>query len=308
MIASFHHILIPLDGSRLAEAILPPAMTIAASTNAGLTLLHVIEHDAPSSVHGEQHLDSVAEATAYLEQISGRCQDAGIDIDVHVHPNEEHDVPRSIAEHAAELGVDLIALATHGSGGIRGFVYGNVAQRVLRRTTTPVLLVHPNGVVRVPLAERVILVPLDGGFDAEAALPYAELLANSMHSALRLVRVVPTITTVRGSATASATFSPGATAGMLDLEAQQARDYLAEVAIRLPDQLDVSGEVVRGAVADGLVDAARRLNVDLLVMSTHARSGIEGFLTGSIGAALLGRLHRPLLLIPMHASSAIGDE
>ena len=308
MIEPFRHIIVPLDGSRLAEAALPSAVAIATRMNARVTLLHVIEHKAPTSVHGERHLNKILDAAAYLSEIARRYQDTGAAIDTHVHPNEEHYVAQSIAEHADELGVDLVALATHGSGGIRGLIFGSVAQQVLRRTTTPVLLVRPESDPHTPFANRAILVPLDGGADAEAALPYAEMLANELPSALRLVRVVPTVGTVRGPAGASATFSPVATAGLLDIEAGQARDYLTTVMARLPGHLDVTGEVRRGSVPDALIEAAAMTNADLTVVATHAKAGIESFLAGSVGATLLDRLARPLLLIRIHDSSGAGDE
>ena len=100
----------------------------AAACHAQLTLLHVIEHDAPETVHGETHLAVPEAADAYLRDVTTRLTAMGADVDAHVHPNEEHDVARSTAEHAHELRADLVALTTHGSGGLRGLLVGSIAQ------------------------------------------------------------------------------------------------------------------------------------------------------------------------------------
>ena len=92
----FKHLLVPLDGSRLAEAALPAAAFLAARLGASVTLIHIIEHDAPQEVHGEHHLTSGDEACAYLEAAARHMQEhaPGVTLDVerHVHTAEMKDV------------------------------------------------------------------------------------------------------------------------------------------------------------------------------------------------------------------------
>ena len=130
--APFTSIIVPLDGSPLAEAALPPAVALAARLGARVTLLHVLEADAPATVHGAPHLVSATAADLYLHTVAERWGGRGCELLTHVHPNLAHDVARGIADHTAELGADLIALCTHGSGGVRGFLFGSIAQQVLR--------------------------------------------------------------------------------------------------------------------------------------------------------------------------------
>src|SRR5687768_6738885 len=128
MTPDIHRILVPLDGSALAEAVLPFAMGLAARAGASITLLHVIEQKAPDTVHGQRHLKREEDAAAYLADVAAGCTAAGVTVDTHVHNPAIADVAASIAEHAAELGADLIAIATHGSSGMRGLLMGDIAQ------------------------------------------------------------------------------------------------------------------------------------------------------------------------------------
>lgn len=298
MSAPLRRILVPLDGSRLAEVVLPATFELAERCGAAVTLLHVVEHHPPETVHGEPHLDDVDEASRYLREVADRYRQVGVPVDLHVHPNPEHDVARSIGEHADELGVDLIVLATHGSGGLRGFLFGRIAQQVLRYTRTPVLLIRPLESGAPPAFTcRLILVPLDGRRGAEVALPFAATLAASTGARLHLVRVVPTVGTVPAEAGPATTFSPTATAALLDIEVEHAREYLNDIAARALPRQNVTSEVRRGDAPVELARAVADSGADLVVMGTHGRSGLSGRLTGSVATLLLSRIDRPLLLV-----------
>ena len=295
----FKRVLVPLDGSRLAEAVLPVAFAIAARCGATVTLLHVLEHNAPETVHGQQHLGNNEEASAYLHELAERHHVGDVTTELHVHENPEHDVARSVAAHAAELAVDLIALATHGSGGLRGFLFGSIAQQTLRHTTIPVLLVRPEVGNGKRVNYRKILVPLDSTSQAQVALPVAVMLATVGSAALHLIRVVPTVGTIPGTSGTAATFSPSAAAALLDIEGQEAGSDLSDLRAKLPASLAVTLEIRRGEIVDELLLAVERADADLVVMSTHGRSGVEGLWTGSVAAKLIGRLTRPVILVPI---------
>jgi nucleotide-binding universal stress UspA family protein len=295
MDARVARILVPLDGSSLAEAVLPWAERMAEIFGSTLVLLHVLERGAPESVHGERHLQAPAAADRYLREVAQRFS-AGVAVDRHVHPNAVADVARGIAEHAAELRAGLIVLATHGAGGIRGLLFGRIAQQVLAHGATPVLLVRPGVVPPAPDALRSVLVALDGTPEGEAALPLARSIAAAEEARLYLIQVVPTVRTVRGSAIPVATFLPTATAKLLEIEEHDAAAYLELVAARLAP-LDAWVAVRRGDVSDELTAAAREIAPDLVVMSTHGKAGIDSLLSGSIGARFFARIRQPLLLV-----------
>lgn len=298
--ASFSKILVPLDGSRLAEAVLPVAKLFAERFDATVSLLHVLERGAPRSIHGERHLDNAHEAGAYLSRIAGECDCEGVPVEIHVHPNQERDVVASIIQHAAEFGADLIILASHGWGGIRDLVMGSIAQQVLRRGVLPVLLVRPSPSRRIPeFRPRRMLVPLDGNPSHDGAvLPIVEELAVRLGCGVHLVIVVPTQPTVYGNQAAIARLTPRATTAALEMEQEDARAYLERTGSRLLSAgIHVTAEVRRGDPAVAIADEAEHEQADLFVMATHAKSGWDALWASSVGSKVLGRLTQPMLLV-----------
>ncbi len=296
----FQKLLVPLDGSRLAEAVLPPAALIARSFDATLLLLHVMEQAAPETIHGERHLADAREAEAYLAGVAGELSGQGLRVEIHVHPNLERDVVASMVGHAQEFGADLIVLATHGSGGMRDILVGSIAQQVLRRGLRPVLLVRPSSApAERPFHVDRILAPLNGSRSHDApVLPVAEEVARRLDAELHLLVVVPTRSTVSGDQAAVATLMPSATEAVLDIEQDEAAEYLRGLAGGLRSAgIRVSGDVRRGDPVAEVVEDAESERADLIVMSTHARSGLGAIWQASVGAKILSRIHQPLLLV-----------
>ena len=295
----YTRLLVPLDGSRLAEAILPMAESLAGVCAATVVLLHIVERGAPTTVHGQRHLTGSVEAGAYLGEIAARLRQGGLAVEVHIHEAPEGDVARSIVGHTEELRADLIVLCTHGSGRVRELLFGSIAQQVLRRGATPVLLARPaeHGAAP-PFVPRTVLVALDATRAAEEALLPARDLALAFGAALRLAMVVPTQGTVRGERIPAATILPLAAQAALDLEGQEAREYLHRLAEGLRDRaLPVSTVVGRGDVAATLVAEASARGEVLLVLATHGRSGLQAIWAGSVAASLLSRTRAPILLL-----------
>lgn len=299
---ALRRVLVPVDGSRLAESVLPPIEWFAMTTGATISLLHVLEHEPPTEVHGEPHLRDAAAAAAYLDGLAERLAANGVQVEHHVHDNPQHDVPASIIDHAAELGIDLIALAAHGRGGVRGFLFGRIAQQVVRRGTIPVFLMQPPA-TQLPQAGyqcQQIIVSLNGRSDAEIALPVVRSLASGVGAAVSLVYAVPTVQTVDSQQAATAVLVPGTTRAILDLEEGAAATYLAMIAGAMTDHgMRVSAAVVRGDPALEVAEYAESTGADLLAIATHGRGGFGGLLTGSVGTKIVSRFKRPLLLVPI---------
>jgi nucleotide-binding universal stress UspA family protein len=295
-------ILVPLDGSRLAEAALPIAARLADACGSAITLLHGIEQDAPSSVHGEPHLATGAEAAAYLDRLTRQLATGGRIVDYHVHEVPVGNVARSIADHAEEQKSDVVVVSTHGAGGIRRELWGSIAQRVLQLSRRPVLLVRARWAppVSAPFNPATIMVPLDGSVAAEAALPLASKLAHALDARLRLVMVVPTLGTVAADDRPEATFLPGTTRILLDVREEQATAYLEELAAYLRSSgVPSLAEVRRGApVAELAADAAEHGD-GLVVTATHGRAGLQAIWSTSVATRLLKRTHAPILLVPI---------
>jgi nucleotide-binding universal stress UspA family protein len=146
----YEHILVPLDGSELAEMALPDAFTIAELCHAEVTLLEVVppirEVIAPDSEHplyvDEQWLEEEKHDMDYLHSVCQRV-DCG---NLTIHPIVEMgSAAETIVDYAHTQPIDLIVMATHGRSGLQRWVYGSVADKVLRGADVPVLLVrcHP---------------------------------------------------------------------------------------------------------------------------------------------------------------------
>ncbi len=299
---TFQRILVPLDGSRLAESVLPLVTQLAECLGATIYLLHVVEAHAPSAVHGQQHLTTAAQAEAYLRDVTARLG-AGVPVEHHVHGPEAGDVATCIAEHSAELHADLIVLCVHGPVDLRRLVSGSIGQQVGRQAHVPVLLIRSGAPAPRPLT--TLLVPLDGTPFAEAALPGAANIARACGVTCVLVRVVPTLSTLSGDRAAAARLVPLAASAALDVEEEQARAYLADWIDRLArDGVRARGEVRRGPTVRRLAEAAEAAPADMVVIATHGRTGLGAAWIGSVAAALAGATATPLLLLRRDNSEA----
>jgi nucleotide-binding universal stress UspA family protein len=305
----YRRLLVPLDGSRMAEAVLPAVEQLAVVCESTVILLHIIERTAHTTIHGDRHLTAPGEATAYLSEIAGRLENRGITVLAHTHDAPEGDVARSIADHAEEEHADLIVLCAHGRGGIRGLLFGSIAQQVLRRGSAPVLLVRPaHDGSAVSFAPRALLVPLDATPAAEAALEPACALAKAFGAALHLLMVVPTQATIRGERLATTTLLPFASQEALELECQEAQRYLDGLVARIRESgLQVPTFVARGDVAPALAAAATEPGVGLVVVATHSRTGLQTVWSRSATANLLAQPGTPILLLRRGADSEAGE-
>jgi nucleotide-binding universal stress UspA family protein len=297
----FKHLLVPLDGSRMAEGSLAAAVSLARTFGAVVTLIHVIERGAPQDIHGERHLTSPDEARDYLGEVAARVFPADISVERHVHSSEVNDVARSIAEHAEELGPDLIVMCTHGRGGLRGLMFGSIAQQVIRLGTTPVLLVPPvtTGVPPAFSCDR-LLVALDGNPEHEEGLKVAASLAKIGGAELCLIMAVHTVDTLSGEQAATAKLLPGATHALLDLAEKDAREYLhGHITALQAAGVTATADVRRGDPVIVILGASKRTRADLIVLATHGKTGMDAFWSGSATPNVTSRSDIPLLLVPV---------
>ena len=297
----FKHILVPLDGSALAEAALPVAVNLARKFDARLTLLHVIERHAPATVHGARHLGRADEAEAYLQNLRRHIKPADGTVICHVHDTEETDVARSIVAHEHEFAPDLIVLCAHGHSGLRGRLFGRIAEQVVAAGRVPVLLLRPRTPAPPPATLwGKFLVPVDGSAEHEVSLCAAEGLALVTGAALELVFVVPTTATLAGPQAAAGQLLPGAARAMLDLASEQARLYVQQQADRMQrSNLKVTGQVLRGDPATTLLQVLRKSDATLLVLATHGHAGLGAFWAASVAPRVLTQTELPTLLVPV---------
>lgn len=283
----YSKILVPLDGSPLAEQILPYARLLAAEYNIPVELLWVNDIEVaewpPRS--GKEYL---RQATA--KYLSAFKQIESIEAD---GKPAEVIVRRAEAEPSC-----LIAMATHGMSGMRRWLIGSVASKVAQSTQNPLLLVRPtegaNPGANIEL--HSIFVPLDGSGLAEKALPHAAVLAKRLKLAVQLLRVY----TLPGDAyvVADGVIAQGS-AQFREAMQKEAESYLeGKVETLRAEGLDhVIGTAMEGDAASEIVDLAAKTANSLIAMSTHGRSGIGRWLLGSVAEKVLQHSHVPMLLI-----------
>ncbi|HEY3321394.1 MAG TPA: universal stress protein [Planctomycetota bacterium] len=305
----FKHLLIPLDGSKLAESPLPTASTIARQEQAKVTLLHVIEEGATESVHGERHLTQAGEAASYLEKITQEFFQ-GCTVERHVHTAAIKDVAKSIVDHCNEMGADVIVLSTHGKSGLKSMLFGSIAQHVLTEGNLPVLLTRARQAGSAPSgALQRIMVLLDGNSEHEAGLRAAVDLARELKCELELLMVVPTLATLSGTRGATGTFLPSSTREMLDMDEDDAKKYLL-AQMRSPELkgLAVGARVLRGDPLTEIVTAAESSKPDIIAMATHGKTSTAAFWSGSLTPKLIERLTGvAMLLVPVTSRRGDGE-
>jgi nucleotide-binding universal stress UspA family protein len=297
----YKHILVPLDGSSLAEAALPAAAYLARMLHARVTLIHIIEQDAAGTIHGERHLTLAAEAEKYLKDVASQAFVPEVAVVCHVHVEATSNVSRAIVEHQDELTPDLIVMCTHGKSGLRGVLFGNIAQQVVAFGHIPLLLIRPDE--EAPSKQfscDMILAPTDGDRIHEQGLVVACKLARMTEAKLHLLSVVPTAGVLSGQDATTQRFMPGTTSTILDMAEEELCAYLQEQIVQIqPQNIVVSAEVRRGEPAAVIAEVAETSNASLIVLGTHGRTGTKAFWRDSIGAKVVTQTKRPLLLIPV---------
>ncbi len=296
----FKHILVPLDGSKLAEAALPAAFSLAQTFNAPVTLLHIIEQDAPAEVHRDRHLTEASEARAYLAEIANRVFPANIKVVLHVHTSPVADVARSIVDHSSdEIQPDLIILCSHGNSGMHDLFFGNIAQEVAAASGTPVLLIKPDESVG-PFHLKHILVPLDNESVHDKALPTAQSLAKAYGAELNLLCVIPTLGTLSGEQAAVSNMLPATSTAYLDIAEEIAQEHFqGHLNAFNKAHIRATAEIARGDPAPVIAKTAEKLGADLILFGTHGRAGLDAFWNRSVAASVARRTAIPLLLIPL---------
>jgi nucleotide-binding universal stress UspA family protein len=300
----YKHILVPLDGSNLAESALPAAAYLAGKLHSRVTLLHVIEENAPKEIHGERHLTNPEEAQRYLKGLAGSHFPPGIRVETHVHKEEVQNVTKSIVSHSqAEFAPDLIILSAHGQGGLRDIFMGNIAQQVLALGQIPILLIDvPEDVSCKDCFElKTILLPIDGNPSHEQAFSSGVDLAKACGAGVVLIMVIPTLTSLKGEKAATSIFLPGAVTLALEQAEEEAGSYVEEH-LQYLKKAGVNGTsvIVRGDPAGQIADAAQTATVDLIILGTHQKSGSDAFWSASVASKVSKLSQKPILFIPVH--------
>ena len=297
----FRNLLVPLDGSRMAESVLPAVVYLSDRLQSRVSLVHVIEKDAPTEIHGESHLRTTDEADNYLKMVSQRAFPSGTSVECHVHESEVKNVAKSIYEHIGELDSDLVVMCSHGQGGFRNLMFGNIAQQVIALGITPVLIIRPTQEdFETKFSLQRLLVPLDGNPEHEQGIPVAKELAQACKASVHLLEVVPTFSTVSEKWSATRKLLPHTTAEVLDMSVQKAEEYLQTHQANLQNAgIETTYQVFRGNPAEIIRKTATKLQMDLIILGTHGKKGTHAFWSGSVAPKVCQTCRKPLLLVPV---------
>jgi nucleotide-binding universal stress UspA family protein len=279
--AAFQRVLVPLDGSDLAEQALPLAHALSKSHDSQLTLLTVRQTaGSPRGLPLKQGgLDGdLRQHELYLQQIVAGLAGQGARLQPLVASGK---VAEQINAVAAEQEVDLLVMSTHGRSRVGRILLGSVASEVLRQSTRPMLLVRPREAPerRAPAFDK-LMVTLDGSGEAEFVLPYAQALASRFGSEIILLSVPDDL--------------------HAESELRNLKRYLEEVA----DTLTAPGLAVRPMVAGSdpahtIVELARANDVDLIMLATHGRGGRDRLMFGSVADTVVRNCRRPIFMVPV---------
>lgn len=187
------HILVPLDGSAVAECVLPHVWAIAQAFNARITLLHIValpHEEGQLAIDPLEWLLRKREATSYLDKISARLQEGKLKINNVILDGS---AAQCVIEYAQTYDVDLIALSTHGQSGLSGWNVSSVVQKIILRSFKSILLVRAYQSQMIdfaPIHYKRLFVGLDCSTRAECILPVAIGLARFFNAQLVLGTVV----------------------------------------------------------------------------------------------------------------------
>ncbi len=293
-------ILVPLDGSPFGEHALPLALALARRGDMQIALAHVHHLFAPSLAPAgapvvDPRVDALfrEEEAAYLADVShriGKVWNGPVMMTLLETP-----VAEALCQHAELIGASLVVMSSHGRGGLARAWLGSVADRMIRQSAVPILLVHPaDGTPDLASEPRLghILVPLDGSALAEQILPHATWLGRLVGARYTLLRVIEPV--MRG-------FLVNGVEPVVDVEAQevawqQANDYVERVAARLhAEGLAAVPEVRVGRPIGEILACAAEGHADLIAMSTHGHGGLTRLFLGSVTDKVLRSASVPVL-------------
>jgi nucleotide-binding universal stress UspA family protein len=307
----YKRMLVPLDGSELAEMVLPYARELVGRLDLELILLHVCEQRRiESQFMCESYIEHTAEAVkAQSREVQTSTGAPKGRKAVEARTEVVTGIPADgIIDYASKHHIDLILLATHGRSGIRRWVMGSVADKVLRASQVPIWLVRaaiPEKVIHDEWPKMGFLVPLDGSKLAESVLPHVEALAKQRGAELVdivLLRVFeePYVNADYPEATLNLTWKEHVRR-VREYFKKEAGNYLTGVQKRLADAgLKVRSEVLMGNPAEEIIKYADKNHPNLVIMASHSHPEIRRWDFGSVAYQVLHGVPSPVFMVRPH--------
>jgi len=297
----YERILVPLDGSSVAEAVLPYAEELAAKFGAELVLTSVYEPELPemNNVY-RSYLEHLTEQVQRQSGHQRAKQEARTSVEV-LMGNPATEILQYIEKNNVGLVVMASRGASHGSASGGPWLMGNVASKLLQAAQKPVLLIRapaPSTALRQRRLLKKILVPLDGSEAGEAAVPHVEALARAFDARVILFHVLELAPVPVMVAPGIQIPYPLVTPEQGARAAVSILAYLEGVEKALTEKgVNASSETSSGSPAVEIVNYAAGNAIDLIAMSTHERSGIRHWVFGSVTEKVLQAASTPILTV-----------
>jgi len=297
----FNHILVPLDGSTLAECVLPHVMAIAPAMNARVTLLHVLQH--PHNGNGSPAVDPVEwhlqkqKSEKYLEQIVGQFNKSGV-LAVESFILEGNPA-NSVIDFAHNNNVDLIALSTHGNSGLSGWNVSSVVQKILLRSYKSTLLVRaylPTSTGTTKIRYKRLFVGMDCSPRSEFVLPFAISLAQFHKSQVILECAIEKPQAINRFPLSEE--DTELVNKFVERNYQAATHYFKQLINQFPKELKLKAHVSVGDNAVTVLhDMVEESNADLMLLAAHGYSGERRWPYGNVTTSFIAYGNTSLMIM-----------
>lgn len=293
------HILLPLDGSVLAEQVLPHAVSLTEAFGSKLTLLRVVhqheDSDSSGFVNPVDWQMRKAEAEAYLTMVQDRLEEVEIECEVQL---VEGKPAKQIVDFAQHNHVQMIIMSSHGSSGVSEWNINSTVQKVLLRARMPVMIIRAYQEPHEGLSGltyQKLMLPLDGSKRAECTLPLAESISTVQQSTVFLTHIVEEphfpcqtpLSEEEGSVLEN----------LITISEKEAKKYLSGLLDRLNiERLNVIVERSKKATFT-LHQIIEREQIDLVLLCAHGFSGDNSWPYGKIPLNFIAFGTTPLIII-----------
>jgi nucleotide-binding universal stress UspA family protein len=295
----FNHILVPLDGSTLAECVLPHVKEIAPVTKARVTLIHVLEH--PENRDGSPPVDPLGwhmqkqDAERYLEQKMDQLQKEGLEVE---HVIVEGSPAEGIIDYARTNAVDLIALSTHGRTGLSGWNVSSVVQKVLLRSYRSILLARAyNMEDNLQVSYKKLFVASDCSPRGEYIIPFAINLAQYHNARVIIGTIVEKPALIQRMPLSEEEMNLASQLSDINQKTaehchKQIQTQLALKGIDTETHVNVADHAI-----SALHDMVEESRADLVMLVAHGDTGERRWPYGSITTSLIAHGTAPLMII-----------
>ncbi len=261
-----------LDGSKNAEKVLPFLEPVLRAANGTAVLVQVLPPGEPAPE---------AAAAAYLKAIAAKLSRKKIRVTTEIARGEAAD---AIVEAAERHRADLMAFTSHGKGGLGRWVFGSVAQKLVRGCSRTLLVVRALE-EKSPRVARIVLA-LDGSAGSEATLPHALTLARAFGASIELVYVADS----EGIEAESSKLR-----GWLTKEKRRMETRFCEIERSAPD-LRFDQSILEGDAATRILERAEGRPGGFVAMGCHGRTGLGRWVYGSVSEKVLQAARVPILV------------